>query len=231
MININLFVKSLKITWIRRIIKSESNVPWLSLVNTIIPNLNKAFDTGIQSITEYIRKIDNCFWIDTLNAWLELNQVIKPTTLDMCLTMPLWTNPVITLIVYLYKDWYCKGIKTIGDITDTDLNILSINTLVHKYTVQPIDFLTFHRIKSGTISILALFQTFNKYSYNQPYLPLYLQIILKDCKGVKTIYNTLASQNMVKFSSPKWNRDLNMLVDNDTWKIVFNKCFFTILKE
>ena len=36
-ININLFVKSLKITWIRRIIKSEINVPWLSLVNTIIP--------------------------------------------------------------------------------------------------------------------------------------------------------------------------------------------------
>ena len=38
MVNIDIFIKVLKITWVRRILKSESSVPWISLVNTMIPN-------------------------------------------------------------------------------------------------------------------------------------------------------------------------------------------------
>lgn len=58
--------------------------------------------------------------------------------------MPLLKNAVITRDTLFIKDWYCKAIKTVGDIIDNDLNVLNMNTLVQKFVVQPIDFLIFH---------------------------------------------------------------------------------------
>ena len=59
----------------------------------------------------------NLFWIDTLRAWVEFNQINTPVTLDKCLTMPLWKNPLI--------DTDCKGIRTVSDFTEDEFNILN----------------------------------------------------------------------------------------------------------
>ena len=101
--------------------------------------------------------------------------------------MPLWKNPLIATDSLFMNDWYCKVIRTVGDITDDEFNILNLDSLVQKLKGKCIDFLTFHRIKSGAAAILAPFQNLDSISYNQPYLPLNLGCILKDEKGVKTI--------------------------------------------
>ena len=74
------------------------------------------------------------------------------------------------------NDWYCKGIRTVGDITDDEFIILNLDSLVQKFKVKRIDFLTFHRIKSGSAAILATFQNLDSISYSQPYLPLRLYL-------------------------------------------------------
>ena len=66
MVNIDIFIKALKITWVRRILKSENSVPWISLVNTMIPNLYQFYDTGTRTINESINGMNNLLWIDTL---------------------------------------------------------------------------------------------------------------------------------------------------------------------
>ena len=78
MVNIDIFIKALKITCVRRILKSESSVPWITLVNTMIPNLYKFYDTGTRTIVESINGMNNPFWNDTLRAWVEFNQINTP---------------------------------------------------------------------------------------------------------------------------------------------------------
>ena len=61
----------------------------------MIQNLHKFYDTDTRTVIESINGINNPFWIDTLRAWPELNQINTTVTLEKFLTMPLWKTPLI----------------------------------------------------------------------------------------------------------------------------------------
>ena len=42
------------------------------------------------------------------------------------------------------------------------------------------------------------------------------------------MYNKINDFDAVGFQSPKWNRDLNIIVDSKTWENAFKICFFTL---
>ena len=95
----------------------------------------------------------------------------QPTKLEHKLTMPLWYNPVLLNDSLVKKNWYEKGIIQIGDILDSKNNIRSITDIVQTYKVQPIDFLTYHRLKTSIVRYLQINDQENIYvKPNIPYI-------------------------------------------------------------
>ena len=76
MINLKAFVNSMKLTWLRRVILSNS--PWQSIVNYII-NFQELFSFGKVYIDHLIKNVKNKFWTDVLRAFSELINVHKKT--------------------------------------------------------------------------------------------------------------------------------------------------------
>ena len=69
MINIEHFINSLQITWIRRLELSE-NSPIKNLNETTITPVNNLFVLRYQYIETKLKMIPNKFWHDTLSSWI-----------------------------------------------------------------------------------------------------------------------------------------------------------------
>ena len=63
MINIQYFIKALRITWLRRVIQSHENKTWYDLSDI---DFEKVFKLGSGSARQCKRTISNPFWKDML---------------------------------------------------------------------------------------------------------------------------------------------------------------------
>ena len=95
MINIEQFISSLMITWLRRLIKSE-NTPINKFFNTTIFPLTNVINLGYQYIEMQIPNIRNKFCYDTLISWINMFKIVKPNNYFELYTLPLWYNPLIS---------------------------------------------------------------------------------------------------------------------------------------
>ena len=95
MINIKNFITAPKITWIRKLIKSNDS-PVQKLFETTIAPINKLTNFGCQYLETQIHKIQNKFWHDTLSSWIYMTKKIKPNNyLELC-QLNIWYNPLIS---------------------------------------------------------------------------------------------------------------------------------------
>ena len=72
MIDINLFDKSLKLTWIRRFFKCQSR--WKELITEIYPCFGDIHKFGNVFLENFVQNIDNPFWSDVMNYFLSFNE-------------------------------------------------------------------------------------------------------------------------------------------------------------
>ena len=62
----------------------------------------------------------------------------------------------------------------------------------------------------------------------RPFKPFYISIILKENKGIKTIYNNINKKNEIIYKKEKWHDELLTVLANDSWQQIFLNCFQTI---
>ena len=68
MINVNIFIKALKISWLRRIVKHSDSISWYMYTLSKISFLN-LLSLGQGYANEITKNIDNPFWKDILKNW------------------------------------------------------------------------------------------------------------------------------------------------------------------
>ena len=109
MINLKAFMNSMKITWLRRIVVTDS--PWQSVINNTI-NFNEIFSFGTNYIDLLFPKMKNEFWTDLLKAYSELITVNKIDKEDQLLSCPIFNNIDIKVgnISVCIKSWLTKGV-------------------------------------------------------------------------------------------------------------------------
>ena len=139
--------------------------------------------------------------------------------------MPWWYNPELSNDSLVTINWYEKGIIQIGDILDSSNDIRSITYIVQTYNVQPMDFLTYHRLKTSIVRYLQI--NGQQKMYVKPNIPYILIPLIKSKKGIKPIYRKLLNTAYI-FSSPKWENELLVTIDKGTWTQVFSTCFYTL---
>ena len=86
MVKLDNFIKTLKVTWVRRFLLNLQNPIWSSLSNI---DFSKLLSMGDGYPTQVIHNLKKPFWIDILLDWSEVFRRIKPENLTQILHSPI----------------------------------------------------------------------------------------------------------------------------------------------
>ena len=224
MVNIQCFIRSLKISWIRRIFGEDCQ--WLTLFNEIYGNAGNLFfeNTWCNSL---LQRMTNTFWMDVIKDWQIFCRKQQTSNNIDILNSCLWYNPQISREVLYFSTWFKNGIFLIGDIMNEYGQILPIEVLRETYNIKP-NILDYHRIKVLVQNYIKKFKTDDLFYYSKPARPFHLQVLFKSKKGCGDFYKILA-KNIVKgpIEIKKWEALVNGNL-NDFWNTVYKICFKSV---
>ena len=204
--------KSLKISWIRRFICSESFS--LHMFQSFLPPPYTSLQLfmGAEYYKELATTIRNPFWEEVLSAFSDLTQF----TVNDIACQPLWNNPKIKVndnVIY-YKSWCAKGVRFVNDVLKTDGSFLSYFDFQHKYNVH-VNFLQYYGFCNAI-----------RFGFNKNVIPKVIEptciipeallLIIKVEKGCAHIYRSLLKHNIKECKSlTKWKQEFDL--DNIVW--------------
>ena len=114
-INLKAFINSMKLTWLRRVVISNS--PWQSVISTTI-NFKELLVFGKCYTDSTKKKTNNRFWFDVISANSEILQLISEDTEHFILSSTIFHNNKITIgnkPIYI-KEWGQKRVRNINDL-------------------------------------------------------------------------------------------------------------------
>ena len=119
MTNLEIFIKSLKLTWLRRMLISESKWTRLFTITTGC-NVTHMCQFGSDYITRKMKVTSNPFWKETLSYIFELISICGLSQ-DNILLEPLWYNNKIKVKKksVFYKSLYNKGFHTVSELINS----------------------------------------------------------------------------------------------------------------
>ena len=225
MLDIHTFIHASHISWIRRMIMSNSN--WDNIISDIYPDM-KLLYYGCTFPKEYIVKIDNMFWKDVLFSWnLYIKQIVKQYPNNPLNSESLWFNPKFKIgnkTIY-YKDWYNCGIRIVDDLINSQNTFMNANELEANYGVKNM----FLKLQ-GVIASIKKFQRnsrqiiVDKKMVLRPTVANSILSIIKYTKGCRHIYNVLKDKQQLPKCSIKWTGELENIQNKD-WKLYFSLPF------
>ena len=226
MVNLKKFEKSLKTTWFRRLLR-QTDTPWVKLFQvTFEKKLDKFVKLGPQYILKVNNTISNQFWNDVFKAAYGVLEHQVPLNSKEILTTPLWYNSKLLNDLFL-SDWFRRGIFLISDILDSDGNIMSLEMLEHLYGIKHKNFLNYLSVK-GKCSQFLKNNDFVNESLLRPNIPNHVRILYRSEKGTRDIYKHISTtKTNTHPMKVKWNRDLNLFINDITWRDIFKVCFYT----
>ena len=215
MVDIQSFIYSLKLSWIRRYLFSDCS-SWC-----IFPQ-NYGLDSVFLFGSDYGINTENKFWKDVFKSWCEYQKCLEPSNICDVISEPLWFNHNIKF--EFIKQWFNKGLRTIRDLLDDDGKLLSLNALKNKYNIS-CTFLDYHRLH-------MLIPQKWKNIINQSELNVYLAIPNISFSILSIVRNPSSSlrKTFVKYSckhysdkiQEKWSRDLGISLFEDCfWENVY----------
>ena len=130
MVHLESYVKSLKVTWLRRILLSSPTSSLITVFNeTCQCELSSLLQFGPEYPKQLAKKCNNLFWKELLNAFSEFLYIVLKNSNQQ--DQPLWFNSNISIennpifINSLYK----KGFSYVSDLFNKDGNFLSFEEL------------------------------------------------------------------------------------------------------
>ena len=228
MFDIQLFIKSLKITWIRRFTNMDTK--W-----KVFPEHYLRYeDINFLLVgTNYVKRLlsrtlTNPFWKDVFNAWISFNNCLQVNKSGNEIGLqPIWFNPKIK--VAFHKTWYIKRIHFLQDIIATDGSFLSFDDIKLKFGVTG-TFMDWEGL------IRSIPKDWKQCLKNEPpdiilpMIPTSLSILLKHKKGCQLVYKILSRSKDSQYSKHQliWERELGQ-IDDQTWKSIYKFIFISTM--
>lgn len=210
MVEVNNFIKSIKLTWIRRTIGSYKK--YFIFLKELYPFTEKFLSFGSDYIDSNIQRIDNCFWKDAYIALSLFYKQVKPNSLKEFYQTPLWLNPNIKVggnSVHLCH-WHNKGILCINDLLNPNGSVMTLVDFQHKYNIHT-NFIEFE----GLLSSIRIYKQKlqlrgQEIPVQNPIILLPVQPIIQDQRGCRTIQDYYLADTMRPTSINKWEIDLDL---------------------
>ena len=220
MIDIFTFVNALKITWIRRFLTNDSQ-KWGNILSTQCPDIIDFLKFGIDFIKGKLNRL-NSFWKDVFKAWVTLVNKQKVESSEEFLKEPLWYNPKFKMgnRSIIIKNMFEAGITVVNDLIKEDGTVLSYNEFVNKYDID-INFLEYN----GLVLTVMQYRRRNNIpviveNISMPIMPVIIEVITRDKKGCRTIYQYLSCNDCVPTARQKWEREFRD-IDEKSWERIY----------
>ena len=230
MVHIKSFIKSLKISWLKKLISSDFEM-WQNILfeNSTLKPHNNLVHFGNKFFDLCSKNIQNLFWKEVFSISSELirNNLVKTANLPY---EPLWYNSNISIDrkPVFYKSWYMRNIVYIYDLLDEDGYLMSYDLFCTKYGFSP-PFTEFYGLKNSMRAFLDDSKN-NSFSVILPTPPQFFADILFCQKPNKIIYKQLVKIFYTKpLFETKWETKLDFLPCENWWrKAHLNSIIFTI---
>ena len=222
MIDIQVFSKSLKCTWIKKYLDEENQGKWKYFFDlelqrhggslALISNLNKK-DT-IENL-----RIKNCFIKETLLIWAEVNFDEHIMSEKQFVEQILWHNSLVRIdnCPIFYREWFDKGVTKVKHLKDASNNFLSLAEMQRKYSLNicPLKYY-------GLLSTLKSLRNTCKNNYiNNCDYESFAAKLAKCQSANKLVYNKLISTKCTHptHNQQKWQKDCHQnAVDAIDWR-------------
>ena len=227
MIDIELFINSIKCSWIKRLFDDSNNGQWktfyLDKINRyggkllFESNLNKGLITHMFPNNSFLREI--------LIAWDKITHTHKED-IKVVGKQIIWNNRDIQINnqTLLYKHWLNKGIKHIEHIYDyRTKEFYTFTKIIELYNVSRNDYLKYNQLITAIPKEWKVRLKTEDIITNQD--QTLLSKLLKCVQVNKLLYNfQLKKQEIPEFTQHnKWKLDLNKNEIN--WKQIYNNTF------
>lgn len=134
MIDILAFIKSMKISWMKRLHWSQSD--WSLLTKSFVPSTEQILTFGTKKINKIANDTTNVFWKEVLQAWAQFIQIYQPLD-EQILTDTIWFSNFTRFQTSIVNKWNDKGLRFIGDLINVHTSQLyTLCELRHKYNVS-----------------------------------------------------------------------------------------------
>lgn len=230
MTNIEFFIKSLKLTWFRRLFNTNSE--WISLFTEVTKcNSVHLSHFGPEYSKFKAKNTNNSFWKEVLNIYSDfLKNLSCDSSTRNFLVEPLWyNNKIIIQNRYVFsRSLYEKGFTIVDDLLDDNGNFLSYEDIAEKFCLK-IPFTFYEGIKRAIRHSWPNVQNQMSNPISRPLQPDFIKILNK--KGSRAIYKVFLSSTQCyrpKCES-KWTTELKLKSDFD-WKQIHRK-YFSITKD
>ena len=235
MINLEKFITSLKITWVRKMILS--NKKYLQIEN-YINDLNLTFKLGPEYINKHIKNVTNPFWKDVYLSYYTFCTSLVPVNLTELKSQHLFYNNNIKAGgKFIYRPKLVeKGIYTINDILKQDGSVLTFDNIVeiHGHIINFLDYASLISAVNQYINETNIHtETIGK-RLMEPMLPFPISILLRNQNGCRQMYDKLIKNNVKPSSLKKrleeFNNDDYLTNILQHFKIPFTCCSDTHLQ-
>ena len=221
MIDIRLFEKSLKLTWIRRYLNSDPK--WKLIITTIYPKMNSIWRYGNNFSLILSQIITNKFWSNVLSYLSIYFSNIDVTCLEDLYETSFLYNEKVKIGKSVVKNGVLEqnNIFLIKHLMENYM-FLNYDEFVRKYNIN-IDFLSYNII----IRAIKKSYAFDELEHDDKtvkYQPP-LNIIMKSKKGACEIYKSFIFNSNECKGRDKWIKSLN--ITNEDWYNAFFKLKFT----
>ena len=224
MVNVNVFINSIKTSWIRRLYNGNND--WCILFHDMHRDLGDVFSKSMHYITSYICTMKNAFWADVLAAWVNLNTNMAIKNPADFLSQRVWNNDLFQMDGHpVHIPALCnQKFYFVNDFFDEEGNFYDYETIKDYFGVN-VDFLTFFGLRRAILSVNDNFKISSKLP--MPIRPPIYSVLLRSDKGCQVFYDIIVKPYVTSntYSKEKWNSILNVSITDEIWKY-YNKLVF-----
>ena len=213
MVDIQAFVRSLKLTWLKRVIKSKAT--WAKLATNDLPHIENIVQHGSEKLLKTRSKISNPFWKDVLEAYSRFSIDYTPDTAEI-LCESLWCSDLSKYKCSTVKDWDVKGLRFIADLVDENNGQLMTRAALQDRFGIRMTILCYTSlvkslpdcVKHGTVLVIP-----------RPIIPTRMNLILNQVKFSRFAYSEMIKSRQAEVAKAndrqkqKWIRDLGYYED------------------
>ena len=148
MIDLNLFITSIKAGWVKRITNNDNDGDWKHIYKHKLEKLggDLIFESNIsENDFKKIQFKGSNFLSDIVKSWSNIHFNNKPESFE---NQILWNNSFIinnNKLIY-YKNWYVKGIKYVKQLFDQRQKLYDFQSLKTLFNLDNSDFLKYHSL-------------------------------------------------------------------------------------
>ena len=217
MIHTESFIKTMKLSWIRRILVSESS--WMKLFDYIIEEDSKyIFMFGDNYIQKLISKTCNPFWKEVLKNLYEFKSKMRIKDQDL-IYQPIWYNSNIKIgnDSIFYKSWFKKGICNVHHMFTKDGLFMSYQQFTDRYQFYP-PYTLFYGLKQAILTRWPYLQ--NMVLYDLPNYPTFIRFLMIYKSNSISVYNVFMDKIQTHNYVLRWSNELDLDMSDFWWEMV-----------